>query len=165
MKGYDCGTCGQHHDELPMHYGVKAPLRFFLLDDAARDLTLINADQCVLEKKDFYLYGNLQIAVEGVEERFSWDVWVQVSRQDFARACEVWETPGRESEPPFPGTLATAIPCYPDTLGLPVLLRTRAVGLRPLVELADGTHPLIAEQRGGITPARVQQIAEAVLHG
>jgi len=165
MKEYDCGRCGERHDELPMHYTAKAPEPFFRLDEAARAKTLINEDQCVLEEKDFFLLGNLEIPVAGLEERFSWDVWVRVSRRDFARACEMWETPGRETEPPIPGTIETTLPGYPETVGLAVTLRTREVGFRPLVDLADTAHPLAAEQRGGITTARVQEIAEVVRHG
>ncbi len=41
----------------------------------------------------------------------------------------------------------------------------QAVGQRPLIELEPTDHPLAAEQRAGITLARVQEIAETLLHG
>jgi hypothetical protein len=39
------------------------------------------------------------------------------------------------------------------------------VGERPTITLEATDHPLSLEQRHGITMARVQQIAEAALHG
>jgi hypothetical protein len=38
-------------------------------------------------------------------------------------------------------------------------------GVRPHLELEPTDHPLASEQRTGITVARVQQIAEQILHG
>ena len=58
----------------------------------------------------------------------------------------------------------TEIPIYqPTTLSLETHVHTQPVGARPLVELEHTDHPLAVEQRTGITVARVQQIAEALL--
>ena len=66
----------------------------------------------------------------------------------------------------MPGYLfGSSIPCYPETLQLKTMVRTRRVGLRPLVELEPTDHPLAVEQRFGITWRRVQEIVETVLHG
>ena len=59
----------------------------------------------------------------------------------------------------------SSVPCYPETLQVKAMVHTRRVGLRPLVELEPTDHPLAVEQRDGITWRRVQEIAEAVLHG
>jgi hypothetical protein len=72
---------------------------------------------------------------------------------------------GREAEPPMFGWLMAALPTYePSTLSLKTMVHTRPLGLRPLVELEPTDHPLAVEQREGITLARVQQIAEQLLH-
>ncbi len=101
----------------------------------------------------------------GCEERFSWDVWVSLSDRNFERTCELWEQNGRESEPPYFGWLSTALPGYPETVNLRTMVQTRELGRRPSVELEPSDHPLAVEQREGITIARVQEIAELVLHG
>jgi hypothetical protein len=44
-------------------------------------------------------------------------------------------------------------------------IHTNPVGVRPFVELEPTDHPLAVEQRNGITLARVQEIAEIILHG
>jgi hypothetical protein len=78
--------------------------------------------------------------------------WVSVSEEDIVRMAEVWETPGRESLPPVPGTLANSIPVFEEpTLGLRVLVHTQPLGLRPHVELVEDGHRLAVEQREGIT--------------
>ncbi|MEV0465699.1 DUF2199 domain-containing protein [Nocardia tengchongensis] len=57
------------------------------------------------------------------------------------------------------------LPLYePSTLNLKTKLRTQLPGTRPLVELEPTDHPLAVEQRTGITRARVQAIAEQLLH-
>ena len=78
---------------------------------------------------------------------------VSFSDRSFARACELWEQPGRKSEPPYFGWLSTALPGYPETVNLKTMVQTREVGRRPLVELEPTDHPLAVEQHDGITMA------------
>ncbi|MFD9615564.1 DUF2199 domain-containing protein [Streptomyces sp. NPDC059083] len=49
-------------------------------------------------------------------------------------------------------------------MNLKTKLHTQPIGDRPLVELEPTDHPLAVEQRTGITSARVQWIAEQILH-
>jgi hypothetical protein len=77
----------------------------------------------------------------------------------------LWTTPGREGEPPSFGWLSTELPLYQtSTLELKTHVHMQRVGQRPLVEVEPTDHPLDVEQRTGITLARVQEIAEALLH-
>jgi hypothetical protein len=125
----------------------------------------LSSDQCVIQGQAFFVRGLIEIPVTDLDEVFSWGVWVSLSHEKFARAAELWETPGRESEPPYFGWLSTDLPIYsPSTINLKTNLHTRPVGQRPLIELEPTDHPLAVEQRSGITMARVQQIAEALLH-
>ena len=166
MPGYTCRCCGQFHDELPMHYGAAAPVTWYGIPAKERDKRcLLSSDQCIIDDQHFYIVGNLELPVIGSEHSFSWDVWVSLSAQNFARACKLWESPGRESEPPYFGWLCTALPCYPETVGLKTMVHTRAVGRRPFIEVEPTDHPLAEEQRNGITSDRIQEIAEIVLHG
>ncbi|CAM5607875.1 hypothetical protein SAVIM40S_00241 [Streptomyces avidinii] len=96
---------------------------------------------------------------------FSWAVWVSLSRENFSRAVDLWDTPGREFEEPYFGRLTTDLLAYtPTTLNLKTNLHTRPLGERPFVELEPTDHPLAVEQRTGITRDRVREIAAAVLH-
>ncbi|HSQ57809.1 MAG TPA: DUF2199 domain-containing protein [Gemmata sp.] len=164
-RGYQCRVCGKHHDTLPLHYGAQAPAVYYTIPEAERETrVLLSSDQCVVDAEHFFIVGNLEIPVLGQDERFSWDVWVSLSKENFKRACQLWHTHGRESEPPYFGWLSTALPGYPETLSLKTNVHTREVGRRPFVELEPTDHPLAVEQREGITWERVQEIAEMVLH-
>jgi hypothetical protein len=166
MPGYRCRRCGEEHDDLPLHYGFEAPAYWYGVPEAERARRcLLSSDQCIIDDEHFFVIGNLELPVGGAEERFSWDVWVSLSARNFARACELWQRPGRESEPPYFGWLSTDIPGYPRTLNLKTMVHTRPVGVRPRIELEPTDHPLAVEQREGITWERVREIAEVVLHG
>lgn len=163
--GFKCRRCGKSHGELPLHYGVEAPLAYYDVPEEERQSrTLLSSDQCVIDDKYFFIVGNIDIPVVGHDEAFSWDVWVSLSPKKFKRALELWTTPGRESEPPYFGWLSTSLPGYPETLNLKTNVHTRAVGRRPFVELEPTDHPLAIEQRTGITWDRVREIAELAMH-
>jgi len=165
MKGWQCRSCGQFHRELPMHYGPPAPALWYRIPESERKVrAALSSDQCIIDDKYFFVVGNLEIPVVELNALFSWDVWVSLSAKNFARAIELWQQAGRESEPPYFGWLSTTLPAYPDTLSLKTHVHTRNVGQRPRIELEPTDHPLAIEQRQRITMARVQEIAETVLH-
>ncbi|MEU0851450.1 DUF2199 domain-containing protein [Streptomyces flaveolus] len=147
-----------------MNYTADAPavwdLSFAVADDC-----LLSSDQCVIRAEHYFVKGLIEIPVIGSDEVFSWGVWVSLSRDNFSRAADLWDTPGRESEKPCFGWLTTELPLYsPTTLNLKTHVHTRPVGERPYVELEPTDHPLAVEQRTGITLERVRDIAAAVRH-
>ena len=165
MDGFDCACCGQHHDTLPMGYGTAAPDAFQSLTDAERQTRAeLNDDLCVLDDQHYFVCGNLEIPIIGSDEPFIWTVWVSLSPVNFQRTIQLWETPGREKEPPSFGWLSTRLSLYPETLNLKTMAHTRPVGQRPFIQLEPTDHPLAVEQREGITRARIQEIAESLLH-
>jgi hypothetical protein len=166
VAGFRCSHCGQDHEGLPFSYGNPAPQAWWAIPEAERAArAALSSDQCVIDDRWFFLLGLLELPVHGEAEPFAWRVWVSVSETNFRRASELWESAGRESEPPYFGWLQSALPYPGGTTNLKCLLHTRAVGERPRVELEPTEHPLALEQRNGITLARVQQIAEQLLHG
>ena len=166
MNGWRCQRCGEIHGELPMHYGAPAPALWFTIPEGERGKrALLSPDVCLIDEQHGFIVGNLELPVADSDELFSWDVWVSLSMPNFKRAFQLWEQPGRESEPPYFGWLSTSLPGYPETLHLKTQVHTRGVGRRPRIELEPTDHPLAVEQRQGITLARVQEIAELVLHG
>jgi hypothetical protein len=118
----------------------------------------------MIDDESFFIVGNLEIPVIDTSQMFSWDVWVSLSRENFRRTIELWESDDRESEPPYFGWLCTLLPTYAETLHLKTHVHTRPVGCKPYIELEATDHPLAVEQRRGITIERVRQIAEALLH-
>jgi hypothetical protein len=165
QSGFDCRVCGNHHDVLPLCYSVKAPLAVTAipLDDLERRV-VITPDQCVIDGRDCYLRGRILVPIIGIEEPFVWGVWAEISPKTFLRANDLWNTPGRESEAPFPGWLNTELPLFGNTINLEVSVQTQVVGRRPHFIISNEHHPLAIEQRNGITLQRVQEIAEIILH-
>ncbi len=51
--------------------------------------------------------------------------WVTLSEANYERMLELWDTPGREHEPPYFGWLSTELPTYPpSTLNLKTMVHT-----------------------------------------
>ena len=148
-----------------MSYGAPAP-EYWTDDLADSDGSGLSADQCVIKGEWYFVHGLIEIPVAGSDGPFSWGVWVSLSKESYDRMVELWDTPGREREPPYFGWLSTELPVYsPTTLNLKTRLHTRPIGERPIIELEPTDHPLAVEQRSGITRARVEQIADILLHG
>jgi hypothetical protein len=163
---YVCRHCGERHYGLPMSYGTDAPA-YWERSLAGDESSMLGQEQCIIKEEHFFVRGRLVIpvtdATPGTE--FDWGVWVSLSRGNFTRALSLWTTPGREREQPYFGWMSTELPLYqPSTLSLKTHVHTQVVGQRPLIELEPTDHPLAVEQRAGITLARVQEIAETLLH-
>lgn len=91
---------------------------------------------------------------------------MSLSKENFGPATKLRKKKGRENVPPYFGWLGTELaPHYPSTLNLKTLVRTRPVGLRPLIEVEPTDHQLAVEQMNGVTFERVQEIARLILHG
>lgn len=158
-----CGCCGERHEGLPFSYGVDAPA--YWREEFADDPKSTLADEfCIIQAEHFFVRARIVIPVLDASTEFDWGVWVSLSKNNFQRTLDLWTTEGRESEPPYFGWLSTALPYEPTTLSLKTHVHTQPVGQRPLVELEPTDHPLAVEQRNGITLARVQEIAERMLH-
>jgi hypothetical protein len=166
MSGFQCATCGEYHDDLPMCLGAPAPALWYSLSETERgENSGLSSDQCVIQGQHFFVLGRLLLPVIDGPGPFVWLVWVSLSEASFLRVNELWEQEGREGEPAYFGWLQSALPYEPTTLKLKTSVQTSPVGERPVVTLEASDHPLSVEQRNGITMARVREIVEAALHG
>lgn len=127
--------------------------------------SFLEEDLCFIRMEYFFVRALIEIPVHDAADPFTWNVWVSLSGESMSMMTDHWEKPGRESDPSFFGWLSTELTPYePSTINLKTRVHTRPLGERPVVELEPTDHPLAVEQRTGITIARVQEIAEAVLH-
>jgi hypothetical protein len=162
--GYTCSCCGKHHAALPMSYSVPAP-DGWQPELANQSDCLLTQEHCVMNGEHFFIRGLINLPVVDSPTPFSWDVWISLSQENFARTVALWNTPGREREQPCFGWLQTTLPVYtPTTLHLKTNVWTRPIGQRPFIALEPTKHPLAVEQRTGITMDRVREFAEALLH-
>lgn len=160
---WTCGCCGKQFNTLPLDYARKAPDHWFQIPENERESrTKLSADVCIIDDKDLFVRGCLEIPIIGQDDCFSWGVWVSVSKQSFVRIHELWDSSDVENEPPMFGWLCNNISIYPATLGLKTNLHLRDGGRRPSIELEPTDHPLAVEQRTGISIERVEEIAAAL---
>lgn len=162
---FTCHSCGQIHEGMPS-FGADAPLAYYALPRWRRlAKASLGSDDSVIDGRQYYIRGCLEVPVESSPEPLVWGVWVSLDKPDFEQWVSVFDASERSHLGPYPGRLETALPLYLDTLQLEVLVRLRDNGLRPLVELEPGDHPLVVEQRQGINIDRAVELCEIMLHG
>jgi hypothetical protein len=165
VTAFRCARCGEWHEGLPPGFAFTAPDAWSERRWRER-LPLASSlaeDQCIIRGR-YFLKGNIEIPVVGADDPFVWTAWVELDAERFWRADDLHDTPGREREPAYPGRIANALPGYPSTLGLPVSVRTRERGLRPLVVVDDDVHPLGADQRDGVGAEGVEELVGRLYH-
>lgn len=127
--------------------------------------SVLDAELCVIRDEHFFIRGLLEIPVIDADTVFAWNVWSSLSPENFDRATSVWDSPERQSEPPYFGWLSTDLAAvYPTTLNLALNVHTRPIGQRPFLEVEPTDHPLAIEQRDGITLDRVREINALMRH-
>ena len=157
---FECAECGKMHEEIPM-FGWDFPAQYLTVPEAERARRVSLAEStCVIDDEWFFIRGCIEIPVRGYREPLSYNVWLSVSRDNFARFSAVRSVHAAGDS--YFGWLCTAIPGYPDTQLLKTLVRVRSAPQRPSVQLEASDHPLAIEQREGIAVWRVQQIVERV---
>ena len=162
---FTCATCGKTHDGLGYGFGVAAPLPFEQLSWLQRRGAKLGEETCVIRGEQFFVRGLVEIPVKRRKTPFVWNVWSSVGAEDFGTMLEHWISKDRVDDPPYAGALANDLSAvYPSTLNLKVAIRSRPVGQRPAFELDDADHPLVVEQRDGITPDRVKEINSILRH-
>ena len=130
-------------------------------DMLSEDLSIWTDD---VGRVNYFIRGVLYIPIVDSDQRFGYGVWSSLSEESFGRIYDLWDDPKRVEEPPYFGWLSNSITGYPDTLNLPLDVVVEQIDKRPSLVLHDGDHPLVAEQRDGITMERVREIAELNVH-
>lgn len=157
---WTCGCCGKQFNTLPLDFVSEAPLHWFQIpEDERQSRAKLSSDVCIIDEKDLFVRGCLEIPIIGHDDCFSWGVWVSVSKESFVRIHELWDSSDVEDEPPKFGWLCNNISVCPATLNLKTNLHLRDGGRRPSIELEPTDHPLAVEQRRGISIKRVEEIA------
>lgn len=164
LDGYCCSCCGEWHEGLPLDFSYDRP-DYWNSEYANKPGCFLSSDLCVIEDRDYFVRGIVEIPVIERQECFQFGVWVSLSKRNFDRMVELWDDPGRVQEEPYFGWFSNSMPnLYPETLNLKTNVRARSVTERMYIELQPTEHPLSIEQLNGITIERVRKIAEIYLH-
>ncbi|SHN79292.1 DUF2199 domain-containing protein [Bradyrhizobium erythrophlei] len=161
---WKCRCCGRQFNTLPLDFACGAPDHWLQIPESERqDRAKLDSDVCIVDGKDIFVRGCLEIPILGQDDHFVWGVWVSVSTTSFDRIVELWNAPVIENEPPKFGWLSNSISLYSGTINLKTNLHLRGGGRRPSIELEPTDHPLALEQRTGISISRVEEIVTNLL--
>ncbi|WP_263419539.1 DUF2199 domain-containing protein [Terriglobus albidus] len=166
-EAWVCSTCGETHQEIPFSFAADFPdpVASFSREEF-ENRVVAGSDQCILDGKNFFLRGLIEIPILGQDEPFLWGVWVTLWERDFDEISDCWEEAGREDHHgPFKGRIANKMGMVPDPFNLPVTVRLQRVGQRPVFFVDDPSHPLFLQQKNGISLQVARQISSMVLHG
>ena len=168
---WTCSRCGAVHEGLPLSWAFDAPIYWSWLDEGERDERgWCTPDFCFMTDDAGdparFVRGTIEIPIvdprDPDDASFVIGAWSSLSEASFAELMEVQERDdGREAGPWF-GWLSNRIPVYPDTLNLETAVHYRP-GLRPVIEVKPGEHPL-ARDVVGVTFEHAVGLAERWYH-
>ncbi len=161
---WKCGTCGVEHTEIPLCFGADAPWRALVPESEFGTRVDLTADQCVVDERDFFIRGHIEIPIHDYPERLSFSVWSSLSERSFVHMCTRWESADRATDPPYFGWLCSPIPVYPSTIHLKLSVQSRPPGLVPHFTVERTDHPLALDQHEGISIERWHELAHRLLH-
>ncbi|TXG39298.1 DUF2199 domain-containing protein [Seonamhaeicola maritimus] len=162
--GYYCSECGEFHGEIPMSYGAESPTSYFNLDEETKNQSELTRDICIINRERFFIKGQIKIKVDTQNKPFTWNVWVEIGKEDFDIGQENWTNENRFLRKPYNGVIDTPLNCYSNTLGLKVKVQTQKVGIIPEIIISETNHPLFFEQENGINMDRVTGFAKKILY-
>ena len=161
---FTCRSCGEVHRELPAWH-FDAPIQVLGIPEIERASRVeLTADDCVIDGKQFYAKGLLELPLRKLKQPFVWGVWVSLSEDSYERFVDLFNDPLRKAGPSFFGWLCNSLPDYPETQLLKTYLHIREFPMRPWIELEPTDHPLAIDQRDGLPEERAIAMAERLLH-
>lgn len=161
-----CSKCGAEHDLLDPTF--RRPEAYVRLARELRDAhAKADDDLCRITLPDepsrSFVRGVLPVAVGDLPDGIWWGLWAEVSESAFRRILELWSAPDQAREPPIEASLANVIPSYPDTLGLPLIVRLTGPTSRPELAFGPGAeHPFVEECASGVDAHRASEWNELV---
>jgi len=155
-----CSQCGVAHAVLDPAF--RRPEAYVQLERRAQQHAKANDDLCSIALPGtpprFFVRGTLAVRVANWPDGVHWGLWAEISEPAFQHVLDTWSDPSASDEPPFVGTLANMIPSYPDTLGLPLVVRLTGPTTRPAFVFGEAAqHAFVDECRGGVTLHRVHE--------
>lgn len=166
-----CPVCGKRGHKLPLDIGANYPDQYAQMSERERlELGWVSAkhnpDFCRIQypdgQTDHFVRGVLEMHVVDADSSLVLGVWTTLSESNWNLARATWDEPERTPDKPMFGWLSTWFRLYPDIneLGCNVVLRPDS---RPIVTLHAAEHPMVLDQRHGITRARLAEIVHSAL--
>jgi hypothetical protein len=130
------------------------------------DGNFLSEDFCVLGGEHFMVRCVLTIPVIGVQADFGFGCWSTLSRANFDKYVDGFDSGEYADMGPWTGWLMNRLenftPC-PDPLA--VWVQPRPERQRPLLWVQDDDHPLAIAQENGISAERMLEVFRFYGHG
>ncbi len=163
-----CKKCGRVHEELPLSFALDSPDNYANLSQDERDIkATIGTDQCIIDQKEFYIRGCLEIPIQNDDRVFLLGLWASVREEDFDELETRWDEEGRETRSGlYKGRLGNKLSdiYFPSLANLKLTIQLQPVGTRPLFFIDELDHPLAKAQRDGLTIEQGEDLASKLLH-
>jgi hypothetical protein len=124
----------------------------------------LSEDFCVLNNEHHFVRCILELPILGADtECFAFGTWSTLSKKNFALYTKTFDSGNQGELGPWFGWFSNRLRGYPDTFNLKCQVHLRSGRVRPHIQLEPFDHPLVREQRDGITFDRLLEIYG--LHG
>lgn len=153
---YQCAKCGEMHEGLPA-IGFAEPAYIYAIPtDDRKGRVKLSDDLCTADEH-YFIRCVLKVPIVGHDEAFEWGVWCSASQASFERYVDSFDDHDQSKLGGWFGYLCNGLPSYRDTQGLHCNVHPQDDRKRPLVELQDGDHALVHDQRSGISMERAME--------
>lgn len=161
---FKCSSCDKLHEGSPS-FACRAPDPYLEQSKAIQEAGKLSDDLCWYEDEDgmhYFIRVCLEIPILGVTEPFIWGVWVSLSKANFDRYVETYDS--SDITDAYFGWFSNYLGYYDNTYALKTRVHPRAENNRPYIDLEETDHPLSIDFHHGISIQRAQEIAEKIMH-
>ena len=159
-----CESCGKIHRLEETELAFRLPDPIFALSPEEQDSRChISDDICAIDQERLFLRGLIPLPVPGREKKYNLGVWAEVDAETFGAIYKLWTDPLQADSGPYSGKLANAVPYFPNTVGLDLIIRLTGPTTRPEYYLQDKAHGLYLEQKIGISTHRILEYGDRTL--
>ncbi|MBZ9648240.1 DUF2199 domain-containing protein [Sphingobium sp. 3R8] len=158
-----CGSCDQEH-RWPFDLAAHAPdpwphVPEYEPNGALRmDGDFLSEDFCVLNGEHFFVRCILTIPVQGMCDDFGFGCWSTLSRQNFEKYIEGFDSIHPSQEELWSGWLCNRLADFDGNEAIGVWVQLRPGRKRPLLWVMDDDYPLAVAQEHGISADRMMEI-------
>ena len=104
VTGIACNKCGKTHNPEDLAWHTPWTVYLYDMTEAEREQRcVVDGETCVIDGENFFIHGRLIIPVLQSDKSLIFGAWSTLSKKNFDRALDSWETVGREKEPPYFG--------------------------------------------------------------
>ena len=165
---FKCSECDEVHTGSPSFSHNHPALVYSIPEEERENRLYLTDDLCVVDDKHFFIRVVLEVPIIGMDDPFTWGVWVSQSEENFMSYQNSFGA-DQSGNTTF-GWLVANVAYYStnDSNGFYETLKCdvhwREKGKRPYITLHEVKHELFEDQQNGISWNKAIEIAQIVMH-